>query len=439
MAQRRTVLSLLSAAMVALGLFALPAGAAAAPAAAAVLHVHVAAPGIYDVSVALRPRNARRSTVTVSFNGLSPRAATVRRGHGATVRGRVRVAASRTTFTVRAIAAHAMPKLSVDAHRVHPLRGSATATPVHTAQLAAGATGTTGSVGSTQAISTIATTSAPTAPTGSAGATGSIGSSGVIGTTGSSGSSGSTGSNGVTGTTGASGSTGSTGVSGGPVGVPGSWRVIFDDEFSATSLDTSKWSTGWFGSGITQAVNSYETDCYDPNQVTQSGGELDLTLIAKSETCAGTTQPYASGIVTTNGKFQFTYGFYEARVWLAAANSGQIANWPAIWADGQAWPTDGELDVFEGLSGQACWHFHNPSGGPGGCTAGSFTGAWHTFAADWEPGTVTYYYDGHATGTVNTGTISAPMYLILNNATSTASPTTTPAAMRIDYVRVWQH
>ena len=34
---------------------------------------------------------------------------------------------------------------------------------------------------------------------------------------------------------------------GAPVGVPGSWHSIFDDEFNGTTLDTSKWSTGWLG------------------------------------------------------------------------------------------------------------------------------------------------------------------------------------------------
>jgi len=257
--------------------------------------------------------------------------------------------------------------------------------------------------------------------------------------TGATGATGSTGSTGATGSSGSSGSSGATGVSGGPVGDPGSWRTLFDDEFSAGALDTSKWSTGWFGNGITQPVNSYEIDCYDPNQVSQSGGELDLTLIAKAQSCGGTTEPYSSGIVTTNGKFSFTYGFYEARVWLPAAAGGQVANWPAIWADGQNWPTDGELDVFEGLGGQACWHFHSPQGGPGGCAAATYTSGWHTFGADWEPGTVTYYYDGQAVGTITSGITGAPMYLILNNATSQGSPTVTNAAMRIDYVRVWQH
>jgi len=225
-----------------------------------------------------------------------------------------------------------------------------------------------------------------------------------------------------------------------PTGAPGagSWHVIFDDEFNAGALDKSKWSVGWFGSGVTAGVNSAETDCYDPGQVSVPGGTLDLTVTAKQETCGGQSQPYAAGIVTTNGKFSFTYGFYEVRAWLPASGS-QIANWPAIWADGQSWPNDGELDTFEGLGGLPCWHFHDPSGGPGDCASGGYAAGWHTFGADWERGIVTYYYDGHAVGSITSGITSAPMFLILDNATSKGSPTVAPATMRVDYVRVWQH
>ena len=171
----------------------------------------------------------------------------------------------------------------------------------------------------------------------------------------------------------------------------------------------------------------------------EANGELDLNLIAKSETCGGISRPYASGMVTTNGKFSFTYGYVEVRSWLPADSSGAIADWPGIWTDGQSWPTDGELDILEGLSGSACWHFHSTAGGPGGCAAGTWTGGWHTFGADWEPGSVTYYYDGIKVGTITTGITGAPMYIILGLGTDPSNTVTVPASQRTDYVRVWQH
>ena len=232
-----------------------------------------------------------------------------------------------------------------------------------------------------------------------------------------------------------------------PAGVAGDWTLKFDDEFSGASLDTADWSTGWYGSGITPPVNSAENNCYDPAQVAEGGGALSLTLIRKSESCGISDPLYATGLVSTRGKFSFTYGFIQARVWLPAApgNPDYVANWPGVWADGQNWPDDGEIDVAEGINGHVCAHFHDAAdsspgispGGGTGCPDGMYAGGWHTFAANWQPGMITYYYDGVDIGSVTSGVTSAPMFLILDYAAG--SPVQTPDTMKVDYVRVWQH
>jgi beta-glucanase (GH16 family) len=215
---------------------------------------------------------------------------------------------------------------------------------------------------------------------------------------------------------------------------------VFGDEFNGTSLDTSKWNPNWLGCATctTPPVNSSEQDAYAPSQVSVSGGSLHLNLVQQSTTVGGKTYPYRSGLVESNGKAQFTYGAFEARIYLPASGTS-VANWPAFWTDGQSWPTDGEMDVMEGLEGDACYHFHSPAGGPGSCASGNFSG-WHTYGADWEPGSVTYYYDGKEVGQITTGITSAPQYLILNNGlnSSDAAPVA-PSDMQVDYVRVWQH
>jgi beta-glucanase (GH16 family) len=169
-----------------------------------------------------------------------------------------------------------------------------------------------------------------------------------------------------------------------------------------------------------------------------------LRLTAEPVTCNGTSASAAGAIVSTNPSdgvpghtgYQFTYGFAEYRVYLPATPAGQVANWPGVWTDGQVWPNDGENDVMEGLGGNACFHFHSLLGGPGNCPAASYTG-WHTFAADWEPGVVTYYYDGAQVGQIATGITSSPMYVLAD--LSVGSPSVVPSDMLVDWVRVWQH
>jgi beta-glucanase (GH16 family) len=230
-----------------------------------------------------------------------------------------------------------------------------------------------------------------------------------------------------------------------PIGVPGDWALRFDAEFTGTGLDTAEWSTGWYGSGVTPPANSLENDCDDPSQVSEGGGALSLSVTQESENCGG-PEPYAAGLVSTMGKFSFTYGFIQARVWLPAVpgNPGEVANWPGVWADGQDWPQDGEIDIAEGIGGQVCAHFHDAgspqgigAGGGSGCPGGTYAGGWHTFAADWEPGIITYYYDGVDIGSVTSGVTSAPMFLVLDYAVQ--SPAYAPATMKVAYVRVWQH
>ncbi len=230
----------------------------------------------------------------------------------------------------------------------------------------------------------------------------------------------------------------------GPPGDPASWRLIFDDEFNAANLDTSLWSTGWNGSEVNGPINEEELECYDPAHVVEGGGELDLNLTSTTDACPtgddSTGEPYTSGIISSLGKFSFTYGYVEARIWLPGASA--ITDWPAFWAIGTNgnWPGHGELDVVEGLLGSACWHFHSPSGAAGGCATGNYAGAWHTFAADWERGIVTSYYDGVKQASLTAGVTDFPMYLLIDLAVDDnyGGAIQAPATMRVDYVRIYQ-
>jgi len=237
-----------------------------------------------------------------------------------------------------------------------------------------------------------------------------------------------------------------------PLGpAPGPWNLTLDDEFSTdTALNTSLWTPGWFGTGITGPVNG---SCLSSSNAVLGlgtpnfGAVLNLWLKRTTSRCGKTRSTYTGALVSSNPQdgvaghtgFQQTYGYFEATIYLPPAPDGSVANWPAWWMDGQSWPQDGEIDIVEGLGGQACFHFHFAAkGAPGGCV-GKYSG-WHTFGVDWEPSAITWYYDGAQVGQVTSNITSSPMYLILNNSQGTyGGATVVPSDMQVSDVRVWSH
>lgn len=210
------------------------------------------------------------------------------------------------------------------------------------------------------------------------------------------------------------------------------------------------WRQGWFGTGVTGPINAHELACYSPaNVVVPTRGAVVLKVSHTRSWCGNEARPYTGAVLTTNprdgrrgGGFTYRYGVLEAKVFLPATARSAVADWPSVVTLGQVWPRDGEDDVVENLGGLVCSHFHSPGHAPGGDLGGcdpSLTPGWHVVSSNWEPGSVTWYYDGIEIAHASRGITSAPMFIALVNTVSAKSPDVARAdAMRVAYVRVWQ-
>ncbi len=158
---------------------------------------------------------------------------------------------------------------------------------------------------------------------------------------------------------------------------------------------------------------------------------------------------FISGQLTTKQSFSQEYGYFEMRAELPAAAGLNSAFW--LLPSNGSWPP--ELDVEEVLGNDPTTlvmtaHSSNGSGGdnatPQWATIPDASQGYHTYAVDWEPNTVTWYFDGKQMAQIATpADWHQPMYVLLDTLSGTpgswaGAPTPGESAdMKIDYVRAY--
>lgn len=314
----------------------------------------------------------------------------------------------------------------------------------------------------------------PTEPTGPTGSGPSVTPSVVPGNAGSTGSTAPVGSTGVTPTTpsssptsgsSSSGATTSSSSGGAPptVSAPSGFnnsQLIFSDDFSGNSLDTSKWnpyltsgaalgyawnSNGSGGSGVSGSGPNYDLEYDLPSQVSVHDGVLDLQANEESTPGIQDGSPYTfgwrSGAVSTYGHFQFDGGYLQVEAKMPGGNG----MWPALWllpGTGTTRAPSGdnyEIDLFEGNyydyatnnppQDTFAWHAIQTSSTFGGQSDSgvNLTTGYHTYGLDWVPGkSITWYIDGKQMGTVDSSQFpipNEPMELIMNLEVASSATT----------------
>ncbi|MCX5127080.1 lectin [Streptomyces sp. NBC_00347] len=241
--------------------------------------------------------------------------------------------------------------------------------------------------------------------------------------------------------------------------------VTFSDEFdgpAGSAVDGGKWQieTG-------DNVNNHERQYYTAgNRNAALDGQGHLAITARRENpadyqCWYGRCEYTSARLNTAGTFTTTYGRVEARMKIPRGQG----MWPAFWMLGSdigqiGWPASGEIDVMENVGfepGTVHGTLHGPGySGAGGIGAGyalpggqAFADAFHTFAVDWSPDTITWSVDGTVYQRRTPADLGGkqwvfnkPFFLILNLAVGGYWPgdpngsTVFPQQLLVDYVRV---
>ena len=216
-----------------------------------------------------------------------------------------------------------------------------------------------------------------------------------------------------------------------PVGVGGNWRLTFDDEFSGTTLDTTRWVAlqGWSQNNVTTEASN----------VSVAGGYLVLTLSSSSAGAEVSSSP-ADG-AGKNGYLLPVGGFLEARIDFPGSGA-TVDNWPAFWASGPDWPYDGEEDVAEGLGTMTSNYHYEAAGGEGSVNSGTIPGTWaggfHTYGIYRGTSSCTVYYDGRKVVSYSTDDTGAGQRILITVGSGWGPAVYgTRSQVKVDYVRAW--
>jgi len=242
------------------------------------------------------------------------------------------------------------------------------------------------------------------------------------------------------------------------------WTLVWSDEFDGpdgSAVDPTKWMHEVGDNGGANSEREYYTDG-TANAVVEGGY---LVITAKQEPSNTTDQCwygtclYTSARINTSQAFTQTYGRFESRIQVPAAQG----MWPAFWMLGNnignvGWPACGEIDILESIDtamfAAGSLHASNYNDTAQYTLPGmaSFSGAFHTYALEWSATAISFFvddmmYETHTPAdAMKAGgewPFNQPFFIILNLAVGGGWPgdpdntTTFPQVMKVDYVRVY--
>jgi beta-glucanase (GH16 family) len=219
-----------------------------------------------------------------------------------------------------------------------------------------------------------------------------------------------------------------------PIGssVPGAdgRRLLFEDDFGGTQLNTASWSayngTGYNGHGLRR-----------PYAITLDG-QGDLVITARM----------INGTVVSGGmanRLNRAYGLYEFRVRTDADPTKTMSGAVLTWPQSGRFPQDGENDIYETGTYYprdpffSFIHFGNTAASQTSFKHFADGSQWHTMAMDWSAGAIKIYRDGALVWTVTDPKViphvAHHLAIQLDAGTGQVNG---PVRMYVDWVRIYQ-
>jgi beta-glucanase (GH16 family) len=237
------------------------------------------------------------------------------------------------------------------------------------------------------------------------------------------------------------------------------WRLVWTDEFNYNGLpDSSKWSYDVGGKGWGNRELQYYTDADTANAFVHNG-----ELLIKAVKMSKENNSYTSARLITKNKGDWKYGKIEIKAKLPAGRGLWPAIWmlPTDWKYGD-WPNSGEIDIMEhvgfkkdsvffSIHTEAFNHVIGTQKTKGVKINNPYT-SFHVYAIEWDQQRINFLLDDtivfsyHNSGNgYKEWPFDQRFHLLLNIAVGGnwggqqgVDDTIFPAAMQVDYVRIYQ-
>lgn len=245
------------------------------------------------------------------------------------------------------------------------------------------------------------------------------------------------------------------------------YTLDFQEEFSSSTLDTSKWMTQYLPHwtdtpadtearySIADGVLTQRIDADQPKW--DADVEPNLVSSAFQTFNRDYWHKYRSGLVNHSTPlfdgYKTRYGYFEIRAKFGTTGGGGHQAWWLVGTDDASTNSvNPEIDIVESFFSRpnnwriAAYGWGDPNFigswylSDAAVPSGSPTTEFHKYAMDWTPTQLRFYYDDVLYRTVNEAP-NMPMGMILNIYTGAGSgmPNATwPKSWQVDYVRVWK-